>query len=1397
MDLLADASNRLGALQPSTKISSKRQRLEQLQSQQATFHHVVSRAGIRGLTADDEDAHQLPALEVDDPRQARRQLAADLASPTAREAFLDSLGEVLAAEELLHKCLLPITVCVQVSYATGDSLIRMLLNMPCLQQQLAERLLQKLPEYSQAECEEEGAGGSSSSLPSLILGQLRWLEVVADAERLTAAVLEVLPVCSPAIQQQLLGFLPEVVLPQDHEVVVDQLRALLEQDLAFMASVLDCISNMTLEQRLQDHVLSMLLGQLAAVEVEDLPALVKYLLGSATKANAVQILTAVRNGLHFINPSDPRMPVPDRKQKGVLQPASRSPEVLLVKELTAALQANEDVAAACLKLQAQLQAPAAHRCFDLLALLALHARGGASRKAAEQCLRRKLLEGHATAAWISRSLQGHQAAFHELVPSLLALAESWARAREPTLTAAAAHLYVHLFVGSGGSLERQQVLQALHGHLGSGVAGEQDAALQALSALAAAHRPLLGQYSSYLANVLDHLEGFSDSQLRQVFAMFAALTAVQPAAASSSSSAAAAAGGTQLQDELHITITKALSHSHPGYKRIGVVGSLALLGQAAAEHELLADADGTAAERHKEAWIGRAENMFAQCQAHPGVLAFMMDQWAELLEQQGPAAAAAAAAEGQQQAEQAAAVTPKPMLEWLSEKLQDLLNSMFFADYCQGVPDTQDAQQADAHTPPQPDIQLDDSNIKGQLWFNLDSAFSPIYIQILPLAASKDPLRRAAPAWMPSALRLLAAALQQLSAGDLNNIDALLGCPLAMPDARMFTDGRWEALPLPSKACMLTCLLHAICWLREVVAVFAPGVGADVLGATAGTATQSTAAAAPAAAAALRRPPAAAGKAAAKQAEGPTFTHAEAMAKLRCLRLPASFALNTCLPPQMLLASLLPATHLAVDLQAKLKLLTHLGTALSVIRQPPEPGREVLLEGLPGAASKIEDPLYELLPVNAVVDALPAAHSLATACLQTFTLLLSCHKELPEALQLQVLAALAQQQQQPADQVNEALLQLLVACFKACRKHFCRASGNSSLQLELAVLSLLQGITTHPVAAASRYHATMGQKLSAAADALLKESWQQEDEAEDESAKTFTWKGATAAISQLLGVLVSHAPDPSQQVLGLAGVLGAMPDKVPAKEQLQPCGGYAALCSATMNTWYKVVFEQLVSYWETVVADCQRLMPAAAGGRAGSRAQQQQQQQQQSQTMPDWESLQVEELLARAQCCCQAFAGLVQLTKAHPSRTGLLSSALKLGGQFVDALLRGLAFWRALYASGQEGAFRALIKEVQKGTKQLQTVCNEAKARGAAPLLSRAPATKRSLERFLFEMKAFLYEVGQQELFYLGQLKHRDLEGNCVGSQLCEEQEEEEDENDDEPGDYDAGEDDQEDGVAE
>lgn len=60
-------------------------------------------------------------------------------------------------------------------------------------------LLEKLAEYSSEEC------SSPSSTPSLILGQMRWLEGVVDSAALTDKVLEVLEACPPQIQREIVG----------------------------------------------------------------------------------------------------------------------------------------------------------------------------------------------------------------------------------------------------------------------------------------------------------------------------------------------------------------------------------------------------------------------------------------------------------------------------------------------------------------------------------------------------------------------------------------------------------------------------------------------------------------------------------------------------------------------------------------------------------------------------------------------------------------------------------------------------------------------------------------------------------------------------------------------------------------------------------------------------------------------------------------------------------------------------------------------------------------------------------------------------------------------------------------------------------------------------------------
>lgn len=233
------------------------------------------------------------------------------------------------------------------------------------------------------------------------------LEVVADAATLTERVLEVLPVCPAPAQQQLLGILPELVQPQDHGVAIEQLQALLEADVGFMAAVLECLSNMQLEPGMQAAVLESLALQLPAVEVDDLAALVRYLLSSAAPSNAERALDALRASLHFASLADPRLAI-DPRQKGVLH-ASKSPEVAVVRELVAALQGNKAAEKAALQQQARLTGAASHGCFDLVTLLALYARPGDSKKAAEACLRRKLLEGHVNiSSWLSKALQGHQ-----------------------------------------------------------------------------------------------------------------------------------------------------------------------------------------------------------------------------------------------------------------------------------------------------------------------------------------------------------------------------------------------------------------------------------------------------------------------------------------------------------------------------------------------------------------------------------------------------------------------------------------------------------------------------------------------------------------------------------------------------------------------------------------------------------------------------------------------------------------------------------------------------------------------------------------------------------------------------------------------------------------------------
>lgn len=85
------------------------------------------------------------------------------------------------------------------------------------------------------------------------------------------------------------------------------------------------------------------------------------------------------------------------------------------------------------------------------------------------------------------------------------------------------------------------------------------------------------------------------------------------------------------------------------------------------------------AEAVKDSWISRAESVFSHCMSHPGVFAFLLDQWSQLLEaqQQQQAQPAAAAAGGSAGGPAVQPHVPAPMLDWMHEKVNVSREQLF------------------------------------------------------------------------------------------------------------------------------------------------------------------------------------------------------------------------------------------------------------------------------------------------------------------------------------------------------------------------------------------------------------------------------------------------------------------------------------------------------------------------------------------------------------------------------------------------------------------------------------------------------------------------------------------------------------------------------------------------
>lgn len=479
---------------------------------------------------------------VADTFSFRQTIERAVRAPSALAELMSALTEAWAEPDALRAALQPTRAAVSaagggaIGESVKDSLVRLLLQCDPVQTELAQMLLEQLPEH-QEDLEAPPAQVSGMPLAKLVLSQFRWLERIVDGAALLETIESMLqasgrswarrrvqtgcspsppqpplsppptlPLCSAQVvdaplRRELVLVMPDLVQDGQHPQAVRMLAELLREDSQFTAPVLDSLASLHLEDEMVTEMCELVTQSVASSRVGDLPAILRFLFHHLTAESAHTILSSIRNGLEV--------------QPG--KPADAAGEALVLDAIQSAIRLRSELAALFLAELEGIRKASEHRAVDVWLLTTVSTAADAKSKLkAQRLLIASSAKGLLTAPLLRCAIHGHGVALRPHYTALLQLGGAAVRsATNATGRALGGALYAHAFAEFKEPYERQELIGQLLTHVGSGEAAEVDAALHVLVDLAISSSAAISQFSSFLTGVLDHLDALSVPQARR------------------------------------------------------------------------------------------------------------------------------------------------------------------------------------------------------------------------------------------------------------------------------------------------------------------------------------------------------------------------------------------------------------------------------------------------------------------------------------------------------------------------------------------------------------------------------------------------------------------------------------------------------------------------------------------------------------------------------------------------------------------------------------------------------------------------------------------------------------------------------------------------------------------
>ncbi|XP_041048128.1 Fanconi anemia group D2 protein [Carcharodon carcharias] len=711
--------------------------------------------------------------------------------PNVMQEFISGLEAHIEDRDKFRNCLLP---CGQsqegessnnVNYQ--ESLLKLLLGIEILQSPVMNTLFEKIPEFMYDGVPEDGI-----NMPRLIIHQFKWLDRIIDSKDLTSKIMQLISVAPLEIQRDIITSLPEILEDAQHNEIAKELNSLLQQNTQLTVPILDALSSLNLCAELLVEVRHSVMSTLSAVKLDDLPVVVKFILHSITAADAVEVITELRKNLELescVLPSQLPANWDKQKQKNAMG-ASVNQEnsghdcvAIMFDVIKAAVRFQKATAEAWIKAIEIVDSAAEHKVIDLLVLLILHtASTSNSKKQVEKLLRSKIRLGYVGDQLLQVAFRSHALVVREYFPSVLSLAQTLLRSPDVSVVSFGSQMYKYAFM-IFDSYCQQEVVGALVTHVCSGFTAEVDISLDVLIDLVSQNSSAMAVYAIFVKGILDYMDNLSPQQIRKLFFVLSTLAFSR------------GQDGSHIQDDMHIVIRKQLSSTISKYKRIGIIGAVMMVGCMAYDSSKFEPSSSHLPSMSKESFRQATAllELVRTCSEHsPEAAALYYDELANLVQKGN-----------------------------LDPQVQELIGRSVLDDFQEDfVVDLLPEADSKHLLPLKSMFNLDEEDSEGGIVINLLPLLSNSMTSTgFENAAGKQRVKKCiSPVSLASFFRLLRFCEEVQHNGNLEEIDALLGCPLYMTNLELVE--KVESLSKQERELLCSLLFHTLNWFREVVNAF-------------------------------------------------------------------------------------------------------------------------------------------------------------------------------------------------------------------------------------------------------------------------------------------------------------------------------------------------------------------------------------------------------------------------------------------------------------------------------------------------------------------------------------------------------------------------------------------------